>query len=80
MKTILNLHGLPIEVNFEYHPSEKKERYDKNLEGYSGIDDFVSVKDVYHCNSNINTFINEMDWWQLIEEMILEKIRKNNEK
>lgn len=72
----VNLKELPIEVEYEYFAPEPCIRYDEDLAGYPGCSEYLSIRNVFHANVNIYKFINEMDWWQLIEELVLNEINK----
>ena len=79
MKITINLKGLEVVVEYEYYKAESCIRYDEDLAGYPGSSSFLSIGNVFHGEINIYNFINEMDWWQLIEELVLEELNKNEE-
>lgn len=79
MKIAINLKELPIEVEFDYFPEEEIMMYYPNGDGYPGSSAEAFIKDISHFGQNINKFIDEMDWWDYIEELVLEEINKSRE-
>lgn len=79
MILIVNLKELPIEVEFNYIPEEKCIKYDGDLVGYPGYPEILIIQNVFHNKENINAFIDEMDWWDYIEQLVLEEINKSRE-
>lgn len=75
----INLKELPIEVEYKYIPEERCIRYDEDLGGYPGYPAQVFLGNIFHNKENINKFIDEMDWWDYIEELVLEEINKSRE-
>lgn len=72
MKRTITFKSLEIVVDYHYYPAERCIRYDSNLEGYPGYPSTVLINNVYHAREEINKFIDEMDWWSTLEEMIKE--------
>lgn len=79
MKISINLKRLPIEVEFNYIPEERCIKYDEDLAGYPGYPEILIIQNAFHYKENINAFIDEMDWWDYIEELVLIEINKSRE-
>lgn len=79
MKITINLKGLEVVVEYEYYKPEPCIRYDEDLAGYPGSSAFLSIGNIFHGGINIYNFINEMDWWQLVEELVLQELEKYND-
>ena len=72
MKRTITFKSLEMVVDYHYYPAERCIRYDNNLEGYPGYPSIVLINNVYHAGEEINKFIDEMDWWSALEEIIKE--------
>lgn len=72
MKRTITFKSLEMIVDYHYYPAERCIRYDSNLEGYPGYPSTVLINNVYHAGEEINKFIDKMDWWSTLEEMIKE--------
>ena len=72
MKRTITFKSLEMVVDYHYYPAERCIRYDSNLEGYPGYPSTVLINNVYHAGEEINKFIDEMDWWSTLEEIIKE--------
>ena len=72
----INLKELPIEVDCDYYPEEPMVRYYPDGSGYPGSGPEIHINNVWHAKELINEFIDEMDWWDLIEELVLDEINK----
>jgi len=73
----INLKELPIEVEYEYVPEEPMVWRTQNGDGYPGFPEQALIQNISHNKENINKFIDEMDWWDYIEELVLEEINKS---
>ena len=72
MKRTITYKSLEMEIDYFYYPAERCIRYDSNLDGYPGYPSTVLINNVFHAKENINKFIDEMDWWDTLEELIIE--------
>lgn len=72
MKRTITFKSLEMVVDYHYYPAERCIRYDSNLEGYPGYPSTVLINNVYHAGEEINKFIDEIDWWSALEEIIKE--------
>lgn len=78
MKRTIKFKSLEMDIIYFYYPAERCIRYDSNLEGYPGYPSTVLINNVFHAKENINKFIDEMDWWNTLEQIIKEE--EENEK
>lgn len=78
MKRTIEFKSLPMEVHYFYYPAERCIRYDSNLEGYPGYPSTVLINDVFHAGESISEFIDEMDWWNTLEDLIRETEENEN--
>ena len=72
MKRTIIFKSLEMIVDYHYYPAERCIKYDSNLEGYPGYPSTVLINNVFHAKEEINKFIDEMDWWSTLEELIRE--------
>lgn len=77
MKISIDLKRLPIEVEYVYVEPEPCIRYEEDYSGYPGADERVFIGDVFHAGQCINNFINELEWWDEIRNLVLEEINKS---
>lgn len=63
--------GVEMEVDFEYNPEEKEERYDHNMTGHPGSPESADVYEVRVNGGDISLLLD--DQFDKIEERILEE-------